>query len=130
MPRTYPEASEQLKTAIRTALLKRAPEYNRGVWEEDLAEEIRCHPNTIRNAIRAKGLLNAAALWCLCEKPPGAAWAAGFEQEIYGKNPCRADSMKVAAEIAESLRAYADQIDRGQLERDPSVVPIKGSGPS
>ncbi|KKK89903.1 hypothetical protein LCGC14_2728470, partial [marine sediment metagenome] len=107
MPKTCPEASEQLKTAIRAALLKRAPAYNRGVWEEDLAEEIQVHPNTIRNAIRAKRLINAAALWCLCEK------FTGFEAEIYNKNPCRADSMKVAAEIAESLRAYADQIDRG-----------------
>ena len=122
MPRTYPEALEQLKLAIRAALLRRAPDYGRSVWEEDLAEEIQVHPNTIRNAIRAKGLLNAAALWCLCEKFPG------FEAEIYGKNPCRVESMEVAAEIAEFLRAYADKIERGQTGRDTRVVPIAGQG--
>ena len=62
-----------------------------------MAEEIRCHPNTIRNAIRAKGLLNAAALWCLCEKFPG------FETEIYGEKPSAAER---------ELQVLRDEISR------------------
>ena len=116
MSRTYPEALPQLKTAIRVALLKRAPDYGRSVWEEDLAEEIQVHVNTIRNAIRAKGLLNAAALWCLCEK------FSGFEREIYGKDSMP-DCGPDLSLHAKRLRALADDIEAG----DTRVVPLKGS---
>ncbi len=116
MPRTYPEALEQLKPAIRAALLRRAPDYGRSVWEEDLAEEIQVHPNTIRNAIRAKGLLNAAALWCLCDKPPSPNWAAGFEREIYGKDyaPASADAHELA-EIKAVLARLLDKDGNGRV---------------
>ena len=112
MPKTYQEASERLKNAIRAALLKEAPEYGRSVWEEDLAEEIQCHVNTIRNAIRAKGLLNAAVLWCLCEKFPS------FERRVYGKTCAPNSVMDLSAEIAD-LRATADRLE---AKRAPVVA--------
>ncbi len=116
MSRTYPEAHIALKNNIRAALLKRAPDYGRSVWEEDLAEEIQVHPNTIRNAIRAKALLNAAAIWCLCEK------FAGFGAEIYG-TPLATDSQaqavieaveEVLADARRELDGDASGADRGE----------------
>ena len=80
-----------------------------------MAEEIQVHPNTIRNAIRAKGLLNAAALWCLCEKFPG------FEREIYGKGcaPASAAEQRVA-ELEEGIARLLDK------DGSSRVVPITG----
>lgn len=113
MPKTSPEAQAQLKNNIRTALLKRAPDYGRSVWEEDLAEEIQVHVNTIRNAIRAKRLLNAAALWCLCEKFPN------FENEIYGK-ACEPSGMDLSADIAAS-----EALTASLKAKQSPVVPLK-----
>ena len=109
---------QHLCDAIRAALLKRAPDHGQTQWLKGIAADIQVHPNTMHRAFRAQGLINAAIIWCLCEKFPG------FRQEIYG-NPCApGDSMEVAAEIAQSLRAYADRLEASQAP----VVPLKGSG--
>ena len=113
MPKTCPEAHAPLKNNIRAALLKRAPDYGRSIWEEDLAEEIQVHVNTIRNAIRAKRLLSAAALWCLCEKFPG------FENEIYGK-ACEPSSMDLSELIAAS-----EALTAALKAKQAPVIPIK-----
>ena len=129
MSKTYPEAHAKLKSNVRTALLKRAPDYGRSVWEEDLAEEIQVHPNTIRNAIRARALLNAAALWCLCEKTPSDHWAAGFEMEIYGRSCAPTKPHDLTAEIAASEALTAALKDK-EAPRQPlgetQIVPLAG----
>ena len=52
-----------------------------------------------------------------------------FEAKVRGTTATQPGaSMQVAAEIAESLRAYADKIERWPPGRDPNVVPIAGKG--
>jgi len=109
------QAKQLLATAVPEVINTAAPDSNRLGWMAKLADEIGCHPNTIKNLAYGETQASGALLICLLRRFPE------LKADLLGMEaatPRRTD-------IARQLRAMADTIQSCAPEK---VVPIDMQG--
>ena len=116
MAETAPQLASILRKRLKDALYARADKGNIGGWRDRIADNIGMDRGAVENWFYGNNLPSLSGWVALCQQLPG------LQDEVLGDITGERNGGGERREIAESMRAYADRVERGQV---PLVGKVK-----
>ncbi len=120
MAETAGQLAPILRKRLKDALYARAQQANKGNiggWRDKIADDIGMDRGALENWFYGNNLPSLSGWIALCQQLPG------LQDEVLGDITGERNGGGERRDIAQGLRAYADDIERG----DTRVVPIVGN---